>query len=75
MEEVKWFASLGVGGVLAGVMFFFYRQDRITSEARLTKMLDEFRSIVTANTTAMVELSGAINHQRHENHQRHDREC
>lgn len=26
MNEVQYFASLGVGGVLAGVMFVFYRQ-------------------------------------------------
>lgn len=26
-EVIKWFATLGVGGVLAGIMFFFYRKD------------------------------------------------
>ena len=60
MEEIKWFASLGVGGVLGGVMFFFYRQDRTASEARLAKMGEDFREIITANTTAMVKLAEAI---------------
>ena len=60
MEEIKWFASLGVGGILAGVMFFFYRQDRTASEARLAKIGDDFLEIVTGNTTAMVELTEAI---------------
>ena len=31
MEEYKWLASLGVGGVLAGFIFWFYRQDRINT--------------------------------------------
>lgn len=26
MEPMQWFATLGVNGILAGVMFFFYRQ-------------------------------------------------
>ena len=70
------FASLGVGGVLAGMMFFFYRQDRVSSEAhyrqdrasseaRLMEMGEEFRSIVTANTTAMVELANVMRAARH----------
>lgn len=25
MDPLQWFATLGVGGILAGVMFYFYR--------------------------------------------------
>lgn len=31
MEDFKWLASLGVGGVLAGVIFWFYRIDRLNT--------------------------------------------
>lgn len=39
MEELaKWFASLGVGGVLAYVFFLGYRQDRAATEKRMDEM-------------------------------------
>ncbi len=38
MEALPW-ASLGVGGILAGMMFFFYRQDRLEARERWTEIL------------------------------------
>ncbi len=36
-SEYQWLASLGVGGVLAGILLVFYRQDRKSSEDRLSQ--------------------------------------
>jgi hypothetical protein len=52
--------ALGVGGALAGVMFYFYRQDRQVSETRMATILADFRSIIEANTKAMTSLERAI---------------
>ena len=52
-----WSGALGGGGVgLAGVMFYFYRQDRKASEESLTKIASEFRGIVEGNTRAITAL-------------------
>ena len=55
----------GIG--LAGLMFWFYREDRkksedklAASEARLAAFTSEFRTIVENNTKAMVELSNHL---------------
>jgi hypothetical protein len=55
----------GVG--LAGIMFWFYREDRkrseeklAASEARLATFAIEFRTIVENNTKAMTELSNHL---------------
>lgn len=60
-------ASLGVGGVLALLMFWFYRHDRKSSEDRLKSSEDrfaelakEFRQIVQENTAASVRLADVI---------------
>jgi uncharacterized protein HemX len=70
LTELQWFASLGVGGVLAGMMFFYYRRDRRNGEARLIDMgqqqltlTREFRSIVENNTRAMERNSEALAQQ------------
>lgn len=52
--------ALGVGGALAGVMFYFYREDRRVSETRMATILSDFRSIIEANTKAMTALEQAI---------------
>jgi len=56
VEELKWFSSLGVGGILAGVMFFFYRLDRRDSEARLHQVIEEMMKIGRANAEALGAL-------------------
>ena len=49
--------SLGVGGVLAIIIFVMYRRDKNTTETKLTDMIN--RDIVTRekNTEAITELS------------------
>jgi hypothetical protein len=62
---------LGVGGVLAGVVYKFYRDDRKSSEDRYALLAKEsqeryaalaenYRQIVEANTKAITELAGSI---------------
>lgn len=46
----------GVGGVLAIVIFFMYRQDRKSSEKRLTILLDRDQETREANTRIMAEV-------------------
>lgn len=62
-EFFKWVATLGVGGVLAGFMFSFYRKDikqytelwRITSEQLMNTIKD--------NTASKVKLISLIETQ------------
>ena len=58
---IEWFATLGVGGVLAGFMFMFYRKD-IKQYTELWKSTTEqlivlVKEVVTSNTKliAMIE--------------------
>lgn len=51
-EFVKPLSAIG----LAGVIFFFYRQDRLASEGRYEKLAHEFRQIVENNTAAFTRL-------------------
>ena len=53
MEEIKWLAQLGVGGVLAGIMIAIYRKDRKDSEKTLARFASEFSVIVKENTRAI----------------------
>jgi hypothetical protein len=62
--DVPNWAPLGVGGVLAGVMFYFYRQDRLESEKRMGEIIKDFRGIIEANTAAMTGLQKAIEHEK-----------
>jgi hypothetical protein len=66
-------ASLGVGGALALILFWFYRHDRKASEDRwfeyrntTDKRYDElsrdFKLIVQENTAASVRLAEVIDH-------------
>ena len=59
-DAMQWFATLGVGGVLAGMMFFFYRKD-VKSYTELwktqTSMLVE---VVKENTRSNVQLTGVV---------------
>jgi len=58
-EFVKWFTTLGVGGVLAGLMFAFYRKDikqytelwKIMSEQMITTVKEN-----TASNTRIISL-------------------
>lgn len=58
-EFIKWFATLGIGGVLAAFMFMFYRKDvqqytelwRTTAELLMTVIKEN-----TASNTKLISL-------------------
>lgn len=55
-EFVKWFATLGIGGILAGFIFVFYRKD-IKLYTELWKITaDQLMIIVKENTASNIEL-------------------
>jgi|SRR5438552_9091747 len=59
-EFIKWLITLGVGGVLAGFMFVFYRKD-IKQYTELWKITaDQLMSIVKENTASNTKLIGLI---------------
>jgi hypothetical protein len=64
-------SALGIGGVLAGVMFYFYRIDRQASEQRLGAIISDFRSIIEANTKAMTALERAVGDRDDHEQERH----
>jgi len=58
---LPWDGALGGSGVgLAGLIFYFYRQDRKTAEEAMIKVASEFRSIVEANTRAITALNTVL---------------
>ena len=61
-DTVKWFASLGVGGVLAGFMFLLYRKDSLQWQEAwrgqnviLVQVVKEVTAAVTTLTTYIKE--------------------
>jgi hypothetical protein len=62
-EFAKWLATLGVGGVLAGLMFVFYRKD-VKQYTELWKTAtDTMMGIVKENTASNVRLIALIETQ------------
>ncbi len=66
-ETLKWCASLGVGGALAGGMFMVYRKDAREWEeawkgqtALLLQVVKENTAAMTANTAAIAANIRAI---------------
>lgn len=55
-EFIKWLSTLGVGGVLAGLMFAFYRKDikQYTELWRVTA--EQLTSVVKENTASNVRV-------------------
>ena len=60
-QFMQW-ASLGVGGILAGMMFWFYRQDRLDSRTK-------WQELVARLQTQSAELTERLNHQATERHE------
>jgi len=55
-EFIKWLVTLGVGGVLAGFMFVFYRKD-IKQYTELWKITtDQMTTVVKENTASNTRL-------------------
>jgi len=70
-EFVKWFATLGIGGILAAFMFLFYRKDQqMYSELWKTTSL-MLVEVIKDNTASNVELISLIRTQER-NHLRMD---
>jgi hypothetical protein len=62
-EFVKWLATLGIGGVLAGFMFMFYRKD-VKQYTELWKMAtDQLMTVVKENTASNAKLIALIENQ------------
>jgi hypothetical protein len=62
-EFMKWLATLGVGGVLAGLMFMFYRKD-VKQYTELWKLAtDQLMQIVKENTASNTRLISLIESQ------------
>lgn len=59
-DAMQWFATLGVGGVLAGMMFFFYRKD-VRAITELWKTQTELLvNVVQENTRSNVQLTSVV---------------
>lgn len=59
-EFARWLATLGVGGVLAGLIFMFYRKD-IKQYTDLWKTTSEqLTKIVRENTASYTRLSDTL---------------
>ena len=77
-EFIKWFATLGVGGALAGFMFMFYRKD-IKQYTELWKSTTEqlivlVKEVVASNTKliAMLENLERNSHRKEDLMRRQD---
>lgn len=59
-ELAKWMASLGVGGVIAGFIFYFYRRDfiRERDDARINQ--DRILMIAENTAVALTKLGAGI---------------
>lgn len=54
MEDlIKILAPLGVGGILAGFIFYFYRQDREDSRIQYASLASDFKDVIKSNTSAL----------------------
>ena len=60
IEGLKWFATLGVGGVLAGFMFWFYRRDFIRERVDTRAQQDRVLSIAENTAVALTKLGTGI---------------
>lgn len=60
VEFIKWLATLGVGGTLAGFMFAFYRKDQKACEDRWRGQAEMFAQVVKENTTAITRLTDRL---------------
>jgi glucose-6-phosphate-specific signal transduction histidine kinase len=63
VEFTKWLVTLGVGGVLAGFMFVFYRKDvkQYTELWRVTA--EQLMNVVKENTASNSKLIALIENQ------------
>ena len=54
---IEYIGSIGgIAGILAVVIFFIYRQDRKSSEDRLTNIINSYNDAIQENTKVLAEL-------------------
>ena len=56
IDLIQLVGSLGVGALLGIVIFLMYRQDRRSSEKRLTHLLEQDQETRECHTKALTEL-------------------
>jgi hypothetical protein len=59
-EMLKWLASLGTGGILAGVIFFVYRKDSMAWQSAWKGQSDIMVQVVKENTAAITALTARL---------------
>lgn len=59
-ESLKYLASLGVGGVLAGMMFMIYRKDMKANSTAWQGQSEMLMAVVKENTAAITALIGLV---------------
>jgi len=62
-EFTKWLATLGVGGILAGLMFMLYRKDIKQYTDLWKNTTDILMGIVKENTASNTKLIGMLETQ------------
>jgi hypothetical protein len=62
-EFSKWLITLGVGGVLAGFMFTFYRKDVKQYTELWKSTTDQLMNVIKENTSSNVKLIALIENQ------------
>lgn len=71
-EFTKWLITLGVGGILAGFMFIFYRKD-IRQYTELWKTsTEQLMEVVKENTVSITKLISLIENQERNTIRRDD---
>lgn len=61
IELLKYLSSLGVGGILAGVLFMFYRKDVKHYTDQWKGQSEMLNKVVMDNTYALTQNTDAIN--------------
>lgn len=63
-ETFKYLASLGVGGILAGIMFMIYRKDSLQWQEAWRGQSQMLVQVVKENTTAITALVTKLDRER-----------
>lgn len=70
-EFVKWLATLGVGGVLAAFMFWFYRKDVKMYTELWQAQTDILMMVIRENTASNIKLIALIEMMDRRSNRRH----
>lgn len=65
VEFTKWLATLGIGGVLAGFMFVFYRKDIKQYSELWRTTTAQLLDVVNQNTVASIKLINTLENLEH----------